>query len=73
MQKTAYDFVRDVIMKAPSADIMNSLTKSILTSWHHMIKMCLHTSVENVIRQSIELIATFPMLSVYGYQAYNHY
>ncbi len=66
------NFVRDVIMKAPSADIMNSLTKSILTLASYD-KNVSDTSVENVIRQSIELIATFPMLSVYGYQAYNHY
>ncbi len=66
------NFVRDVIMKAPSSDIMNSLTKSVLTlaSYDRNVS---DTSVENVIRQSIQLIGTFPMLSVYGYHAYNHY
>lgn len=66
------NFVRDVIMKAPSSDIMNSLTKSILTLASYD-KNVADTSLENVIRQCIQLIALFPMLSVYGYQAYNHY
>ena len=66
------NFVRDVIMKAPSSDIMNSLTKSVLTLASYD-KNVSDTSVENVIRQSIQMIALFPMLSVYGYQAYNHY
>lgn len=66
------NFVRDVIMKAPSSDIMNSLTKSILTLASYD-KNVSDTSLENVILQCIQLIALFPMLSVYGYQAYNHY
>ena len=66
------NFVRDVIMKAPSSDIMNSLTKSVLTLASYD-KNISDTSIENVIRQCIQLIALFPMLSVYGYQAYNHY
>jgi citrate synthase len=66
------NFVRDVIMKAPSADIMNSLTRSVLTLASYD-KEVSDTSLENVIRQCIQLIALFPMLSVYGYQAYNHY
>lgn len=66
------NFVRDVIMKAPSSDIMNSLTKSVLTLASYD-KNVSDTSLENVIRQSVQLIALFPMLSVYGYQAYNHY
>ena len=66
------NFVRDVIMKAPSSDIMNSLTKSILTLASYD-KNVSDTSLENVIRQCVQLIALFPMLSVYGYQAYNHY
>lgn len=66
------NFVRDVIMKAPSSDIMNSLTKSILTLASYD-KEVSDTSLENVIRQCVQLIALFPMLSVYGYQAYNHY
>lgn len=66
------NFVRDVIMKAPSADIMNSLTKSVLTLASYD-KYMDDTSTDNVIRQCIQLISIFPMLSVYGYHAYNHY
>jgi len=66
------NFTRDVIMKAPSSDIMNSLTRSVLTLASYD-KECSDTSVENVLRQCIGLISVFPMLSVYGYHAYNHY
>lgn len=66
------NFTRDVIMKAPSNDIMNSLTRSVLTLASYD-KECMDNSVENVLRQSIGLISNFPMLSVYGYHAYNHY
>lgn len=66
------NFVRDVIMKAPSSDIMNSLTRSVLTLASYDRNMS-DTSIENVIRQSIQLISIFPMLSVYGYHAFNHY
>ncbi len=66
------NFTRDVIMKAPSSDIMNSLTRSVLTLCSYD-KNCCDTSIENVLRQSMELISVFPMLSVYGYHAYNHY
>lgn len=66
------NFVRDVIMKAPSKDIMNSLTKSVLTlaSYDDNIS---DMSIENVLKQCINLISVFPMLAVYGYHAYNHY
>ena len=66
------NFVRDVIMKASSEDIMNSLTRSVLTlaSYDRNVS---DTSLEYVIRQCIQLIAVFPMMSVYGYHAYNHY
>ncbi len=66
------NFVRDVIMKAPSGDIMNSMTKSVLTLAAYD-KNVADQSIENVLRQSLNLIGTFPMLAVYGYQAYNHY
>ena len=66
------NFTRDVIMKAPSADIMNSMTRSILTLASYDDRKD-DLSIENVLRQSIQLISTFPMLSVYGYHAYNHY
>lgn len=66
------NFTRDVIMKAPSEDIMNSMTRSILTlaSYDENAK---DTSVSNSLRQCIQLISEFPMLAVYGYNAYNHY
>ena len=59
-------------MKAPGQDIMNSLTKSVLTlaSYDDQVS---DNSVENVLRQSMNLISVFPMLAVYGYHAYNHY
>ncbi len=66
------NFTRDVIMKAPSSDIMNSLTRSVLTLASYD-RNCSDTSIENVLRQCIGLISVFPMLSVYGYHAYNHY
>lgn len=66
------NFTRDVIMKAPSADIMNSMTRSILTLASYDGRKD-DLSIENVLRQSIQLISTFPMLAVYGYHAYNHY
>lgn len=66
------NFTRDVIMKAPSSDIMNSLVRSVLTLASYD-RDCSGTSIENVLRQCIGLIAVFPMLSVYGYHAYNHY
>lgn len=66
------NFTRDVIMKAPSKDIMNSMTRSILTLASYDDKTSVAT-VENSVRQCIQLIANFPMLAVYGYHAYNHY
>lgn len=71
-RKLPTNFVRDVIMKAPSADIMNSMTKSILTLASYD-KHATDISLENVIMQSMMLISNFPALAVYGYQAYNHY
>lgn len=66
------NFTRDVIMKAPSEDIMNSMTRSILTlaSYDENAK---DTSISNSLRQCIQLISEFPLLAVYGYNAYNHY
>ncbi len=66
------NFTRNVIMEAPSKDIMNSMTRSILTLASYDEKVN-DTQVENCIRQCMELIAVFPMLAVYGYHAYNHY
>ena len=66
------NFTRDVIMKAPSRDIMNSMTRSILTLAAYD-KMTSVGTIENNIRQCMQLVANFPMLAVYGYHAYNHY
>lgn len=66
------NFTRDVIMKAPSKDIMNSMTRSILTLASYD-DQATSNNVDNSIRQCIQLIAIFPMLAAYGYHAYNHY
>ena len=66
------NFVRDVIMKAPNSDIMNSLARSVLTLYSYD-NNANDLSIPNVLRQCIQLIANFPMLSVYAYHAYNHY
>ncbi len=65
-------FVRDVIMKKPSKDMMNNLARGVLTM-HSYDKRQNDNSLENVLRQCLLLIATFPMLAVYGYQAARHY
>lgn len=65
-------FVRDIILKAPSRDMMNTLARSVLTLYSYDEKAD-DCSVENVLRQCLQLIALFPQLSVYGYQAYSHY
>lgn len=66
------NFTRDVIMKAPGKDIMNTMTRSILTlaSYDEHLNS---NEVGNVIRQCLNLISVFPMLAAYGYHAYNHY
>ena len=64
-------FVRDVIMKAPNSDMMNALAKSVLTL-HSYDNLANDISIENVLRQSLQLIAEFPMIAVYAYHAYNY-
>lgn len=66
------NFVRDVVMKASNADIMNSMAKSVLTLYTYD-ENANDTSIENVLRQSLRLIATFPLLSIYAYHAYSHF
>ena len=66
------NFVRDVVMKAPSKDMMNTLSRSVLTLYSYDANAD-DTSLPNVLRQCLNLISVFPMLSVYGYHAYNHY
>ncbi len=65
------NFTRDVIMKAPSQDIMNTMTRSILTLASYD-KKALDTSVPNSLRQAVQLIGEFPLLAVYAYHAYNY-
>lgn len=65
-------FVRDIIMKAPSRDMMNTLARSVLTLYSYD-DYADDISLPNVLRQCLQLISLFPMLSVYGYQAYKHY
>ena len=67
------NFTRDVIMKAPSHDIMNSMTKSVLTLASYDDYEVSDLSISNVLRQCMALLSEFPMLAVYGYCAYNHY
>lgn len=66
------NFTRDVIMKAPSADLMNSLTRSVLTlaSYDDWIS---DSSLQTVLMQCMKLISEMPMLAVYGYHSYNHF
>ena len=66
------NFTRDVIMKAASADIMNSVTRSVLTLASYD-KFANDTSVANSLRQCIQLISEFPLLAVYAYHAFNYY
>ncbi|MDO4350664.1 MAG: citrate/2-methylcitrate synthase, partial [Eubacteriales bacterium] len=66
------NFVRDVIMKAPSRDMMNTLSRSVLTLASYDDRVT-DMSLGNVLRQCLMLIAVFPMLAVYGYHSYNHY
>ncbi|WP_026666087.1 citrate/2-methylcitrate synthase [Butyrivibrio sp. FC2001] len=65
-------FVRDIIMKAPSRDMMNTLSRSVLTLYSYD-NHADDVSMPNVLRQCLQMISLFPLLAIYGYQAYNHY
>jgi citrate synthase len=65
-------FVRDLIMKAPSENVMNSMARSVLTMYSYDNNPE-DTSIPNVLRQCLQLIAVFPLFAVYGYQAFNYY
>lgn len=65
-------FVRDVILKAPSKDLMNALSRSILTLYSYDDNPD-DISIKNVFRQALQMIALMPILAVYSYQAYKHY
>jgi len=66
-----HTFIRDVIMKAPSENMMNSLARSVLTLYSYD-RTPDDTSIPNVLRQCLQLIALFPMLSIYSYQTYDY-
>ncbi len=65
-------FVRDIIMKAPSKDMMNMLARCVLSLYSYDLKAD-DTSKKNVLRQSLQLIAQFPLLTVYSQKAYQYY
>ncbi len=71
-RKLPVTFVRDVVMKAASKDVMNSIARCILFLASYD-KKALDNCIDNVLRQCIYLISVFPMLTVYSYHAYNHY
>ena len=72
LRELSGQFVRDVIMKAPSNNIMNALEKSIVTLYSYDEK-AEDISVPNVLRQSLQLIAKMPVISVFAYQSYMHF
>ncbi|HWP96529.1 MAG TPA: citrate/2-methylcitrate synthase [Syntrophomonadaceae bacterium] len=71
-QRLPEDFARDMILKAPSRDMMNVLSRSVL-SLYSFDENADDTSIANVLNQCLCLIACFPSLAVYGYQAFSHY
>jgi len=71
-QKLPEDFVRGVILKTPGKDVMNMLARSVLALYSYDDNAD-DVSIENVLKQCMKLIAWFPSLAVYGYQAYSHY
>lgn len=71
-QRLPEDFARDMILKAPSKDIMNTLARSVLALYSFDDNPD-DTSMKNVLNQCLRLIACFPSLAVYGYQAFSHY
>lgn len=71
-RKLPEGFVRDMVLKMPSRDIMNSIARSVLT-FYSLDQKADDTSIENVLTQCLKMIACLPLFSVYGYQAFNHY
>ena len=65
-------FVRDMILKAPGKDMMNMISRSVLALYAYDENPD-DISVPNILRQCLQLIAQFPLLSVYGYHSYQHY
>jgi len=71
-RKLPISFVRDIIMKAPSPDMMNVLARCVLTLYSYDENSD-DNSIPNVLRQCMSLIARVPLISVYGYLSYQHY
>jgi len=71
-RKLPEDFVRDIILKMASKDIMNSLARSVL-AFYSLDDKAEDTTIKNVLKQCLTMIACFPLMAVYGYQAYSHY
>lgn len=71
-RKLPNNFVGDMILKMPSKDIMNSIARSVL-AFYSIDESPDDTSVENVLKQCLRMIACLPLISVYGYQAFAHY
>lgn len=71
-RKLPVNFTEDMILKAPSGDIMNKLARCVLASYSYDNNPD-EVSVENVLRQSFELIARFPAMIAHAYQAKSHY
>ena len=65
-------FVRDMILKAPGKDMMNMISRSVLALYAYDDNPD-DISVPNVLRQCMQLIAQFPLLSIYGYHSFQHY
>ena len=72
MRRLPKNFTRDVVMKAPTGDLMNNMTRSVLTLASYD-RTALVRTPENALRQFMQMISEFPMLAAYGYHAYNHY
>jgi len=71
-RKLPEDFARDIILKAPSKDMMNVLARSVL-ALYSFDDNADDISIANVLKQCLRLIALFPSIAVYGYQAFSHY
>ena len=72
LQELSGRFVRDVVMKATSPNLMNALQRCILTLYCYDAEPD-EVSVPNVLRQSLQLIAKMPQIAVYSYHAYRHF
>ena len=65
-------FVRDIIMHAPSKDLMNLLARSVLTLYSYDLSAN-DISIPNVMAQCLHLISALPMITIYAYHSYNHF